>query len=291
MDHRHELRIMVRGIYDLQKLRIQMGNRIVMNFLAKLGQAPGEKGDTLEAENKHVLDMLKERYKKLTDGVMDLPAMKDFDGDEVISSYAELAMLAHYLMMEKQERRGFREIGLLLDEIPIYGHFLKGVKGIGPAMAGVLISEIDIREARHPSSLWKYAGLDVAGDGRGRSKRKEHLVRVKYKDKDGKEQERDSITFNPFLRTKLLGVLAASFLRAGSPYAAAYQDYKHRMEHHQTYGEGKPGHRHRMALRYMIKMFLVDLYASWRELEGLPVSKPYHEAKLGHGEARLVKSA
>ena len=34
------IRMMVRGTYDLQKLRIQMGNRIVGNFKSKLGQQP-----------------------------------------------------------------------------------------------------------------------------------------------------------------------------------------------------------------------------------------------------------
>ena len=32
-----ELRTLVRGIYDIQKLRIQMGNRLVSNFKVKLG--------------------------------------------------------------------------------------------------------------------------------------------------------------------------------------------------------------------------------------------------------------
>ena len=45
-------------------------------------------------------------------------------------------------------------------------------------MAGVLISEFDIHRARYPSSMWKYAGLDVARDGRGRSRKAEHLVEV-----------------------------------------------------------------------------------------------------------------
>jgi hypothetical protein len=41
----------------------------------------------------------------------------------------------------------------------------------------------------------------------------------------------------------------------------------------------------------MIKQFLVDLHIAWRTIEGLPVSLPYHEAKLGHlhaGESRLA---
>jgi hypothetical protein len=52
-------------------------------------------------------------------------------------------------------------------------------------MAGVILSEIDITKAEYPSSLHKYAGLDVAGDGQGRSRKKEHLEESDYIDKDG----------------------------------------------------------------------------------------------------------
>jgi len=41
-------------------------------------------------------------------------------------------------------------------------------------------------------------------------------------------------------------------------------------------------HRHRAAIRYMMKMFLKDLYVAWRTLAGLPVREPYSEGKLGH---------
>ena len=50
--------------------------------------------------------------------------------------------------------------------------WLNSVKGIGPIIAAALVSTIDIKIAKHASSLWKYAGLDVASDGRGRSKQK-----------------------------------------------------------------------------------------------------------------------
>ena len=111
---------------------------------------------------------------------------------------------------------------------------------------------------------------------------------------------RDGITFNPFLKTKLLGVLGPSFLRQGNnKYADLYRAKKHGLEHHIQYGAHNDGkkdqeterfitskmRRHTMAIRYMVKMFLIDLYTEWRRLEGLPVSLPYAEAKLGrqHG--------
>ena len=281
-----QLRTMVRGAYDIQKLRIQMGNRIVGNFKAKLGQAPSQPEEELDKEGKKILADLRIHFKKITDGVKVFPRQKTFKGDEVISSYTELCLLAQYVDLEKQEDTHFARLGGILNDYPIYTTFLEKVKGIGPAMAGVIVSEIDISKSRYPSSLWKYAGLDVAENGTGRSRKKEHLVRVQYLDKKGEQQERDSITFNPFLKTKLIGVLGASFLRAGEgPYSKIYYEYKHRLESHEKYKDVIKGHRHNMAVRYMIKRFLADLYNAWRPLEGLSVVPDYHEAKLGHQHA------
>lgn len=280
------LRTLVRGAYDIQKLRIQAGNRIVGNFKVKLGQEPGHKEDEIDAEGKAILLAIRASYKKLTDGVVTFPRASTFKGDEVISSFTELALVAQYLDMERSEADHFRRLGGALKGIPIFDTFLADVKGVGPAMAGVIISEIDIHKARHPSSLWAYAGLDVAADGGGRSRKADHLVEREYAAKDGEMKTRKGITFNPFLKTKLTGVLASSFLRAGDgPYSKIYRDYKLRLESHAKYAEVSKGHRHNMAMRYMIKMFLIDLYAKWRPLEGLPVSLPYHEAKLGHKHA------
>jgi hypothetical protein len=291
---RQNLKTAVRGAYDIQKLRIQMGNRIVGNFKAKLGQQPGQPEDELDEDGKQILASLRAAFKKITDGVKTFPKQSTFTGDEVISDYTELCLIAQYIDLERYEDQHFRRLGSILNEYPIYTQWLEQVKGIGPAMAGVIISEIDISKARYPSSLWKYAGLDVAGDGGGRSRKAEHLVRREFVNKAGEVKQRDSITFNPFLKTKLVGVLASSFLRVkDSPYADVYRDYKHRLESHVKYQDGQldedgkavkglKGHRHNMAMRYMVKRFLVDLYKAWRTIEGLPVAPEYHEAKLGH---------
>lgn len=294
-DTKGNLKTFVRGAYDQQKLRIQMGNRIVGNFRAKLGQSPGEKEEEIDAEGKAVLADLRARFHKLSDGVKTFPRQANFTGDEVISDYTELCLLAQYLALEAAEKQHFRRLETILRDYPIFTEFLEKVKGVGPAMAGVIISEFNIHKARYPSSLWAYAGLDVADDGMGRSRRKEHLRETEYTDRNGKAAQRMGITFNPFLKTKLVGVLGSSFLRAGdSPYARTYYEYKHRLESHARYGlvnDGRKddnermitskGRRHNMAIRYMVKRFLVDLYKAWRALEGLPVAPEYAEAKLG----------
>lgn len=385
------IKTMVRGAYDIQKLRIMTGNRIVGNFKAKLGQEPGESEDTLDDESKALLAQLRADNEKITPGVVamsddesaaegeDVPGVSKkaariiadlldinyrkfstkaegivpktrFKGNAVISDYTELCLLDQYKTLEKQEARHFRGMAYALEDYPIYTEFLHGVKGIGPAMAGVIISEIDIHKAKYASSLWAYAGLDTItwfelkesfspdapkrlnrrhpeGDyktlgprfmdigsefmllrastgeklglytlpslddegyfpefyGDGRSRKKEALVEKKYIDKNGNEATRVGITFNPFLKTKLMGVLSGSFLRAGNEkYAGTYAGYKTWLESNEDWKDATKGHRHQAALRYMIKQFMIDLYVAWRTIEGLPVHPPYHEAKLGH---------
>lgn len=275
------IRLLVRGAYAVQKLRIQSGNRIVANFKTKLGQAPSKPEGELDLVGQAILKDLRVHHKKLTDGLKRFPNLKNFKGTEIISTYTELVLIEQYIKLEASEKEHFKRMAAVLMEYPIYSEYLLHVKGVGPAMAGVIISEIDIHNAEYSSSLWKYAGLDTI-DGAGRSRKKEHLIKVKYIDKEGKEKERDSITFNPFLKTKLTGVLGPSFIKIlDNPYRKVYDDYKHRLENHPRHAEKSKGHRHNMAIRYMIKRFLVDLYAVWRPLENLNAADEYSVAKLG----------
>jgi len=107
--------------------------------------------------------------------------------------------------------------------------------------------------------------------------------------------------FNGWLRTQLCGKLGPSFLKSQSPYAINYYYPMHvpvdrrkdlgpgrlDVEENAHQYTGKPwkdekeGHRARAANRYMVKMFLRDLYVAWRTLEGLEVRPPYQEEYLG----------
>jgi len=275
------IRVLVRGAYDIQKLRIQMGNRIVGNYKARLGIPPGTKEkDQFEADK--ILKEIKSLFKKITDGVVTLDNKIDLGGNVLIADYTELCLVKEYLVFEAQEEMHFKRIQEELENFPIWTEYLKNIRGVGPAMAGIIISEFDIEKAKHISAFWKYAGLDVAEDGKGRSRREEHLVPKEYVDKKGELKTRMSITFNPLVKTKLTGVLAGVLIRLGNEkYVKIYKDYKFRLENHAVYKDTTKLHRHRMATRYMMKIFLSDLWLAWRALEGLPITEPYAVAKLG----------
>jgi hypothetical protein len=279
------IRTYVRGAYDVQKLRIQTGNRIVANFKTQLGQAPGTKEDELTDEAKLILNNFRNEYDLITDAIVEGGILritdKVFKGRVLISNSAIFTLVRTYVNLSTDEDDQFKEIGKIVKKEPIWGAFLEGVRGCGPTMAAIIISEIDISKAAYPSSLWMLTGLDVAPDGRGRSMRAEHLVDRAYLDKEGVEQTKKSITFNPLLKTKMMGVLASSFIKSGGHYADIYYNYKNRLGNRPDLSEESKGHIHNMSLRYMIKMFYIDLYNAWRPLAGLPVAPPYHVAKLG----------
>lgn len=288
---RETLRPIVRGVYDQQKLRIQTGNRIVANFKAKLGQEPGAtEEDSLSDDAQALLAKLRQEYTLIGTAIAEFKKTKGeprpFAGGELIDNEIELALVEQYMDLEAQERRTFRRLEHVLVGIPMWESFLKPMRGVGPAGAAIILSEFDIARAPRVSNLWSYAGLDVASDGKGRSRKSEHLVTRSYTDKDGKPAERQGITFNPWLKTKLIGVIGPCLLKArNEKYSKVYYDYRARLEHHEIYKDHSKGHRHNMAMRYMVKMFLLDLYVAWRTIEGLPVSTSYHEGKLGRRHA------
>jgi hypothetical protein len=284
------------GHYDLQKLRIQIGNRIVANFKLRIGQPTSKPEKELDSEGKEILDKIRQEYKLIASAAAELPRISKFKGSEVIADYAELTLAQSYEDLLEREQESEKAVKQIVHNHPLWKGFAKEVSGLGELMTLCILACIDIHVAKYPSSLWKYCGLDVGADGAGRSRRKEHLEEREFVDKDGEDNIREGITFNPFIKTKLIGVLGSSFLRAKNPkFSKIYNDYKHRLENNPRFADGcqRPAWvgasskfspklwRHNKAVRYMIKMFLIDLYAAWRAIEGLPVSEPYHEAKLG----------
>lgn len=313
-DHSNALRVMVRGAYALQKLRIQTGLRLCANFRAKLkmeadATPDGDSDDEEELGVKatKLIDELRKIYARLTDGVARnraLPKREGFVGDGVVSDFTELVLIHQYVTIERQEREQFRLLGEALETVPIYTGWLHKQVGIGPALAAVLVTWFDVRKAERPSQFWAFAGLDVAPiDGLARSRRKNHLVERQYTDRNGEIKTKMSTTFDPWLQSRLLGVLGGSLLRSGSPYREHYDNYRHRITTDPDRPKGTlldkkkmraageieaaeklwhPLRIHRASMRYMVKMFVADFWRQWRTIESLPVVPTYHEAVQGH---------
>jgi len=81
-------------------------------------------------------------------------------------------------------------------------------------------------------------------------------------------------------------------MEINSPHVQRYIDKKRQYVHSQQpiphsakkelWCTTSKGHRNNAAIRYMVKLFVADLYNAWRPLHGLSVRAPYNEEKLGH---------
>jgi hypothetical protein len=253
-DERAAVRMLVKSRMDFQAMRKKLDNRI------------GRKADGTD-------QVIEERRFRA----------EDLDYAIATSDHAR-----------KQEALAEKVLMKRLEEFSIYTEFLKGCKGVGPVAAGWIIGEIDIERAVTVSKIWQFAGLNpglVRGKKRVQKGKTFTIVTTDTLVRGDKQREGFVSPFNKQLRTALVGVMADGFVKQQNEYALKYYyPYKTRLEQEankiegseKAWSETSKGHRDRAAKRYMVKMFLLDLYLKWRELEGLPVRSPYQGEYLGH---------
>jgi len=192
----------------------------------------------------------------------------------------------HPELLKKLEQEIRDYIKAAIKGLPIYEKYLKFIKGIGPILAGGLISYFDPYKAEHASSFWRYAGLHVEN---GKAPKRKHGKKLGY---------------NPKAKV-LCWKIGDSFIKQRTPfYREIYDKAKERENEKLNYPLENPKncpfykeckrklkkakapacalHIHYRAMRKMVKRFLADFWAAWRSLEGLPVSEPYPIAILGH---------
>ena len=248
-----ELRAVTKSLYDLQDLRIKIDGRITR-------KADGTQMDDNGTE-----------------------ASMTVEAPGMLRSFADdIRELEHkYELMQANIVKG----------LPEWEEFLKGVRGCGPKMAAVLITEIDPVKAEYPSKIWQYAGLNP-GMVQGKKREGDNIIPTGELIKGDKLTAGFVSPYNKYLKTKLVGVLADCIIKAKDPkYTKFYYDYKNRLEQSdrtvngkdKTWSEESKGHRDMAAKRYMIKMFLVDYWKVIRKIHNLPIREPalYSEEYLG----------
>jgi len=174
----------------------------------------------------------------------------------------------------KQERKISKLVKKIATIDPITNSAL-GLRSVGENTLAYLLVYIDIEKARHPSSLWKYAGLHAASHER--------------------YQKGIAGGGNKRLRSALWN-MANSQVKQHGPYREVYDNVKNRLsvsekktKTRNTQGkevvcmwkDTKTGHRAGAALRAIMKHFLADYWYVARKLNGLETNPTYAEAQLG----------
>lgn len=253
---RMKLRVLVKTMYDFQDMRVRTAGRLRIN----------KDGEPQDDKNQPDIDLL----------VEEIPTL-----DEINATTRDV------------EAKLAKEITRIVKRNPMWALFFEEVKGVGPMLAAVMLSEFDIHKATTVSKMWQYAGLN-SGLVRGKKlvgeRGKKTLELTDTMIRGDRLTPGFVAPFNGWLRTKLCGVLADCFIKSKSTYALNYYyPMKNRLEQevNPVNGTERPwcdesrSHRDRAARRYMIKMFLIDLHRTWRLFEGLPVRPPYAAEYLG----------
>jgi hypothetical protein len=177
--------------------------------------------------------------------------------------------------LTKRDNALAKEVKKVAKTDPLAAVALK-VKGIGPVTVAYCLVYIDLKIARHASSLWAYAGLDKASHAR--------------------YEKGVAGGGNKSLRTVLYSMAVAQVKVKGT-YREVYDRTKTRLENSEkitksrntqgilvncAWKDTKPCHRHGAALRAVMKHFLADWWFVGRSLLGLPTDALYPEAILCH---------
>lgn len=263
-----DLMLLVKSYYDYQLMRIRFGNRLK------------RKKDGEEQKNNP-----KTNYDNI--------AEKETEN--------KITLEQIYGQTKEYEKFLLKEIGKIINVHTLWKGFLKDVKGVGSILAAVIICSYDIHIAENVSKMLAYTGIAPGMvQGKRWNKNKTEIIATDILIKRDKKTVGFLCPYNSWLRSKMMGVLAGSFLKSNSPYKKFYDNYKNRLESLPEEEKEKrlkksknpsdkkrpyAGHINNMSKRYMIKMFLNDLYIAWRTLEGLPVRNLYVEEYLGKKHA------
>lgn len=151
------------------------------------------------------------------------------------------------------------------------------VRGLGPMTIANLLAYIDLEEAPHISSLWKYVGFHAPSHERykkgvkGGGNRALRTALRRWAESIEKDRANPYRRFyvNRKEKTANSSKTVTTRLKGGKLVEKAWRDVS-------------PGHRRDDALRFVIKILLSHWWIAGRTYLKLPISEPYSEDHLGH---------
>ena len=245
---------LLRTYYDIQKLRIAVGNRIAVT-------------EFTECPNKHVIPLKRElRNKGVSETECPLCGAKakviKVDAPEVLKTIAG--------ELEKLEAKIYRELSNLVKDHILWREYLSMVKGVGPAMAAYLISVLNPAKFETVSKMWKYCGLHVVcvevPDNRTEYPSVRRICHAP------RRVEGEKAGYSPEART-MMWRLGESFRKVGGVYRWFFEQfYQDSVKKHPDWTKA---HIIADARRRTVKLFLAHYHWVGRILLNLPVKLPY----------------
>jgi len=280
-----QIRFLVEQYYDVQKLRVEAFNRIVAyvksHYLseAQIDSASHQvdEAQTAIASHRKLESQISDASRNKLASQGDNASQVNFESHyiyavkpskiahqiikgeiEVPKEIADLVWY-HNSLLETEKELAKRLDGWSSHH-PIRIHFLSKVKGIGGVLASGIIAWLSpIDRFPNVSKLWAYCGL-APGQKRRKGERLNYNPKLKtlfWK------------VWNQFIKCRCFG--RKLYLESKEYCKAKHPDWTKL-------------HIHNWAGRKTVKIFLACLWAKWRQLEGLPVTKPYAIQFLGHSD-------
>lgn len=243
--NRSEVRTILRTIDDVQAMRIRTGNRL----------------------------------KKKADGT------DQKDAEERMPDITNSSILENVDLLDgfkTQEDSLTKILENAVKQTPEWKGYFKDIKGIGPKMAAIIISEIDPVKGATVSKMWQYAGLNP-GMVRGKKKNASGEVILTDEMIRGDRKTKGFLCpYNSYLKTGLCGKIVTQLMMAKNPrYYGIYLNARNFYETNPEWKSESKSHADMAAKRKVAKMFLQDYYAFVRPLYGLETRVPYAEEKMG----------
>jgi len=281
---RETIRLMLRTREDFQRIRISQDNRL--GLLAEGGEQNVERN--IAPEDREIL--------------MRVARDAEAQEDQLVKDFARVCRrMPVYPWLVSVKGVGDVAIGQILGSFDIYkADTVSKMWQYAGLNGNPVYGRISV-----PEKEWKpKEGYQVVARRQNRGEEFDLEIKTPIKIRGNKLTSGFLSPCNMALKTALLGVMAPCMIKCNSPYRLdVYDPRKARMQrselpyHHTGSGENpeitlekswsevSDGLRNRDAMKYMVKMFILDLYKVWRPLHGLSVRPPYQEEKLGHRHA------
>ena len=257
-----EIRLLTESYYDLQHLRIETFNRIV----AYVKSHERIETQVIDASHHYV-----ETHKKTADNTKKFSTIANQMVNGKIEVPADIGNIVWYHnMLHETEKELAKRLNAWSSKHPIRIRYLSLIRGIGPVFSSALIAWLSpISRFDNISRLWSYSGL-APGQKRVRGQK---------------------LGYNPRLKT-LMWKIASSFEKQNakrSVYRKLYDEKKKYLLKRPDLAKairkkekGARLHVRLLAMRFVEKRFLANLWLTWRAMEKLPVTKPYAIDQMEH---------
>lgn len=298
------IKIAKRNTLQFMKSRIAIGNRLSGTFRYELGLDPSEK--MTDSQEEKILKAITNDYKLVSEAIANYYSgafqngikkyWKEFPVREgLIRNESKFRMVKQYKTILEAEKEAGAEMGYLVNQHPLWEHFFSKIKGIGFVTAGDILGcsgRPDLSDTI--SAYWKYWGVGLINDpvsGQKVAQSRSNLFEEYYVDKDEKVDIKLTCGYNVDANSRLIGVIGDGLIKqTNGHYRQIYLNKKHYYQNSPNHSTKKKGHIHKMARRFMCKMFLHDCWIAWRKSLGLPLTESYSVRVLGFDKSHHTPS-